>query len=72
MDSKHIRELESYFNAMECPDCGGLHQCHLCVDDNNSIAVVFDESGLFKPCYGYKEKVFKSIKEQNNIYTVIL
>lgn len=24
-----LKALEREANAMQCPDCGGLHQCHL-------------------------------------------
>lgn len=67
MEYNHdIKELERYFNKMECPDCGGVHQCRLYKGNDNKTLVTFIESGLFKICWGYKSKVHKQINAIEN------
>lgn len=61
-----IKQLEHHFNTMQCPDCGGIHQCRLYKDAFNEILVTFIESKLSKSCWGYRAEVQKQINALEN------
>lgn len=66
-----LKALEREANAMQCPDCGGLHQCHLSLKSGN-ILVKF-ESGLFgPPCWGYMSFVHQRIRDLKAQYNIPL
>lgn len=69
--SERLRALEREVNSMQCPDCGGLHQCRLRFRNGN-ILVQF-ERGLFgAPCWGYTSFVHQRIRDLKAQYNIPL
>lgn len=60
---KELRRIETNFNSMVCPDCGGLHQCHLHCNESKSIKITFAKGLLGEPCWGYKSMLHQAVKE---------
>lgn len=65
---EELNKLQRDFNSMECPDCGGLHQCRLHDIDNKNIQITFMKDLDGEPCWGYKSMVHKTIEEFKNKY----
>ena len=66
-----LRALEHEANVMQCPDCGGQHQCRLSFK-NGSILVKY-ESGIFgPPCWGYTSFVHQRINDLKTQYNIPL
>lgn len=59
---KELNKIRKHLNSMECPDCGGLHQCRLHYIDNKIVQITFI-NGLLEPCCGYKSMVYKAIDD---------
>ncbi len=64
--NKELKKVQRLFNSMECPDCGGLHQCRLRCIANGSISITFINGLLCEPCWGYKSMVHKRVNELEN------
>ena len=63
--------LEREANSMQCPDCGGLHQCRLFLLNGN-ILVKFERGLLGVPCFGYKSFVPQRIRDLKSQYNLPL
>lgn len=69
--NERLGALEREANAMQCPDCGGLHQCRLSFKDGN-ILVKFEEGFSGPPCWGYKSFVHQRIRDLKAQYNIPL
>lgn len=64
-----LKALEREANAMPCPDCGGLHQCHIHLSGGD-VLVSYERGLLGPPCWGYMSFVnqrVSALKAQYNI-----
>lgn len=67
-----LRALEREANSMECPDCGGLHQCRLTLLKDWSIVESFGRGLLGDPCFGYKSFVIQRVRDLKMRYNIPL
>ena len=67
---KEFKEIERHFNAIECPDCGGLHQCRLHCINNKEIQITFVKGVLAEPCWRYKSMVHKAVEDLKKKYSI--
>lgn len=68
---ERLRSLEREFNSMQCPDCGGLHQCRLRFTGGD-IVVSFRRESLGLLCWGYTSFVNQSVRDLKAQYNIPL
>ena len=65
---RKLKDLEDKVNLIECPDCGGGHQCRLHYLDDNSVLITFVNGLMIEPCWGYKSMVSTEVDKFKKEY----
>lgn len=68
---EQLRLLQQEANSMQCPDCGGFHQCHIHLSCGD-VVVSFERELLGLPCCGYMHFVNQRIRDLKAQYNIPL